>query len=89
MSLLLSHSFLCFPDAPRTTRAWFLTEEERALAVSRLPPRPQTKLQWNLIKRVLGRWHWYAFSTLFAWSSMLESVGECGRCYLKLSRALI
>ncbi|KAK0537263.1 hypothetical protein OC835_001797 [Tilletia horrida] len=72
------YGFLCFPDAPRTTRAWFLTEEERALAVSRLPPRPQTKLQWNLIKRVLGRWHWYAFSTLFAWSSMLESVGING-----------
>ncbi|CAD6964057.1 unnamed protein product [Tilletia controversa] len=71
-------SFLCFPDVPQTTRAWFLTEAERKLAVTRLPPRPHTKLEWNLVKRVLGRWRWYAFSALFAWSSMLESVGING-----------
>ncbi|CAD7068025.1 unnamed protein product [Tilletia caries] len=44
-------SFLCFPDVPQTTRAWFLTEAERKLAVTRLPPRPHTKLEWNLVKR--------------------------------------
>ncbi|CAD6891790.1 unnamed protein product [Tilletia caries] len=49
-------------------------EAECKLAVTRLPPRPHTKLEWNLVKRVLGRRRWYAFSALFAWSSMLESV---------------
>ncbi|KAE8256410.1 hypothetical protein A4X13_0g2659 [Tilletia indica] len=72
------YGFLCFPDAPQTTHAWFLTDAERKLAVTRLPPRPHTKLEWNLVRRVLGRWHWYAFSALFAWSSMLESVGING-----------
>ncbi|KDN53324.1 MFS general substrate transporter [Tilletiaria anomala UBC 951] len=68
------YGYLTFPDTPRTTTSFFLTEEERKLAVSRLPERPMTKLSWDLLSRTLKRWHWYAFSMLFAWSSMLESV---------------
>lgn len=71
------YGFLVFPDTPRKTKSWFLTSEERELAISRLPQSkgPRTYLSWDLVKRCLGRWHWYAFSALFAWSSMLESVG--------------
>lgn len=82
------YGFLCFPGTPtrgRRNGAWFLTEAERKLAVARLPPRPHTQLGWDLVRRVLGRWHWYAFSALFAISSMLESVGSNGLMQLWLA----
>lgn len=67
--------FLLFPDTPRKTKAWFLSQEERELAVSRLPAHEPTKMSWNLAKRVLGRWHFYLFGLLFGFGSMLESAG--------------
>ncbi|PWN53439.1 MFS general substrate transporter [Violaceomyces palustris] len=70
--------FIMFPDTPRSTKAWFLTEEERQLAIARLPEKGKTKMSWDLIKRVLGRWHWYGFSALFGISALLESVGING-----------
>ena len=77
------YGFFCFPGTPtrgqgRSNSVWFLTDEERMLAIERLPPKPKTKLSPDLVKRVLLRWHWYAFSALFAISSMLESVGSNG-----------
>jgi ACS family pantothenate transporter-like MFS transporter len=84
------YGFLCFPGTPtmgrgRNKTVWFLSEEERQLAITRLPPKPKTKLSPDLIKRVLLRWHWYAFSALFAISSMLESVGSNGIIQLWLA----
>ncbi|SPO20419.1 probable FEN2 - Pantothenate permease [Ustilago trichophora] len=67
--------FLLFPDTPRKTKAWFLSEEERELAVKRLPQHEPTKMSWNLVKRVFGRWHIYMFGMLFGFGSMLESAG--------------
>lgn len=67
--------FLLFPDTPRKTKAWFLSEEERTCAVERLPQHEPTKMSWNLAKRVFGRWHIYLFGLLFGFGSMLESAG--------------
>ncbi|UZJ53326.1 hypothetical protein CBS101457_002646 [Exobasidium rhododendri] len=84
------YGFLCFPGTPtmgrgRSGRVWFLSEEERQLAIDRLPRKPHTKMSLDLFKRVLLRWHWYAFSALFAISSMLESVGSNGIIQLWLA----
>lgn len=84
------YGFVCFPGTPtmgqgKRKRAWFLSEEQRRLAIDRLPPRPKTRLSVDLFKRVLLRWHWYAFSALFAVSSMLESVGSNGVIQLWLA----
>lgn len=67
--------FALFPDTPRKTKAWFLTEEERQCAVERLPAHQPTKMSWDLVKRVFGRWHIYMFGLLFGFGSMLESAG--------------
>ena len=67
--------FIFFPDTPRRTKAWFLSESERQLAVARLPEQGKTRLSRDLFRRVLGRWHIYWFSALFGISSMLESAG--------------
>ncbi|KAJ7109491.1 MFS general substrate transporter [Mycena epipterygia] len=54
------YGFLFFPDTPETTSARYFSPEERELAISRLPPKPKTKLDLTLIRRVLGRWRIYA-----------------------------
>lgn len=51
--------FVMFPNTPDKCDAFWLTEEEKRLAITRLPPRdpnaPGHKLGWSLIKRVLFR----------------------------------
>lgn len=59
------YGFFFFPDTPDTCTAFYFTEEELSLAKSRMMPREPSKFDWSVFKRVLGRWHWYAFS--FAW----------------------
>ncbi|KAJ7709806.1 MFS general substrate transporter [Mycena rosella] len=64
------YGFLCFPDTPETTSARYFSPEERKLAISRLPPKPKTKLDLTLIRRVLGRWRIYAMCLI--WFSTLK-----------------
>ncbi|KZT20783.1 MFS general substrate transporter [Neolentinus lepideus HHB14362 ss-1] len=73
------YGFLVFPDVPATTRAFYLSEEERLLSHDRLEPvqdADRHRLSWNLIRRLLGRWRWYACSLLFAISGETESFGS-------------
>ncbi|KAL6942813.1 hypothetical protein ACO0RG_001777 [Hanseniaspora osmophila] len=44
------------------------TPEELAYAKHRLPVKDETKtnLNWSTIKRVVGSWHWWMFSTVWA-----------------------
>ncbi|EIN10585.1 MFS pantothenate transporter [Punctularia strigosozonata HHB-11173 SS5] len=72
------YGFLVFPDTPTTTTAFYLTQEERALAIDRLRgvDKDQHHLSWSLLRRVLGRWRWYACSLLFAISGETESIGS-------------
>lgn len=71
------YGFLIFPDVPATTKAFYLSEEERLLSSDRLDSdtvhRP---LSWNLFRRVLSRWRWYACSLLFMISGETESFGS-------------
>ncbi|KAK7695529.1 hypothetical protein QCA50_000165 [Cerrena zonata] len=73
------YGFLIFPDVPATTKAFYLSEEERLLSSDRLDKgrdlthEPPT---WNLLKRVVSRWRWYACSLLFAISGETESFGS-------------
>lgn len=57
-------TYFFLPDTPDTTTAWFLTTEERALAVERVrkagtaPPAPVTL---RTFVKIMTRWRWYAF----------------------------
>ncbi|KAL1709518.1 major facilitator superfamily domain-containing protein [Schizophyllum commune] len=75
---IAGYGFVCFPGVPGKVGVWYLTESERELAVARLPPRPKTRMGWDLIGRCLRSWQWYAFTLLFAVSSMLEAPGFVG-----------
>ncbi|TGZ85330.1 MFS general substrate transporter [Ascodesmis nigricans] len=67
------YGFLIFPDTPETTRAFYLTAKEKTLSRTRLPEKPETKLSWDIFKRVLGRWHFWMFSILWAITGEVES----------------
>ncbi|KAF8640079.1 hypothetical protein AX17_001319 [Amanita inopinata Kibby_2008] len=73
------YGFLVFPNLPATTKAFYLSEEERSIACTRLAGRVEVNpgsLSWRLVRRVLGRWRWYACSLLFAISGETESFGS-------------
>ncbi|GBE79336.1 Pantothenate transporter liz1 [Sparassis crispa] len=70
------YGFLVFPDLPATTKAFYLTEEERVLARERVETTKKSthgKVTWDLVRRILGRWRWYGCSLLFAVSGETES----------------
>ena len=62
-----------FPDTPHTVKAWWLSEEERQLCVSRLPPTEHVKMTWPVLlrslRRILKTWRWYLFTALFTLSA--------------------
>lgn len=67
------YGFICFPDVPDQCSSFYFSDEEKALAKSRLPPKPQTKLDKSAFKRVCGSWHWWLFSLLWAIGGENES----------------
>ncbi|GAA5865031.1 hypothetical protein JCM8547_007688 [Rhodosporidiobolus lusitaniae] len=73
------YGLFAFPDTPATTRTRFLTAEQRALAISRLPVKPgKTKFEWSLVGRVLGRWHLWALSVVWIAGGALEGYSAWG-----------
>ncbi|KAJ5110646.1 Pantothenate transporter liz1 [Penicillium argentinense] len=67
--------FLLFPDTPSTTKAPYLTSEERAMAIARIPESGTEKVRLNLtfVKRVFTSWYWYAFVMLWIIAGETES----------------
>ncbi|KAL2809653.1 major facilitator superfamily domain-containing protein [Aspergillus granulosus] len=60
--------YIVFPDIPSSKKPLTLSPAEHALAQKRLEGQtapPQLQLYRSIFKRVLGRWHFYAFVTLW------------------------
>ncbi|KAK2466374.1 hypothetical protein APHAL10511_002016 [Amanita phalloides] len=73
------YGFLVFPNLPADTNAFYLSNEERTIAVSRLEGKVRAhapSLSWKLARRVLSCWRWYGCSLLFAISGETESFGS-------------
>ncbi|KAF3808301.1 Pantothenate transporter liz1 [Colletotrichum gloeosporioides] len=68
------YGFIAFPDTPTSTRAWWLTDEEKRLAVDRLPEVKKSRgtLGWSLVSRILKTWHWLGFVFLWIFASNTE-----------------
>lgn len=68
------YGFLCFPDVPHTTRAFYLSAAERALAVRRVdeqrghePPTGGDRLvSWGVAARIFTSWQVYAFTLAYS-----------------------
>ncbi|KAF8517887.1 MFS general substrate transporter [Hysterangium stoloniferum] len=71
------YGFLMFPDVPATTKAFYLSEEERRLANERVDAETRRRtLSRKAVRRILSRWRWYGCSLLFAISGETESFGS-------------
>lgn len=73
------YGFLIFPDVPLTTKAFYLSEDEKRLASDRLQGEIQVArkpVSWATVRRILGKWRWYGCSLLFAISGETESFGS-------------
>lgn len=68
------YGFVFFPDVPEKA-SWVLSTAEKELARQRLPPRDPTRLDWSVVRRIAGRWHWWLFSLLWAIAGENESFG--------------
>lgn len=68
------YGLVLFPDTPSTTRAPYLTGDERSLAVARVPEVIEhTNLTWRFLKRVLLSWQWWGFVILWVIAGETES----------------
>ncbi|KAL7420600.1 hypothetical protein Q5752_004551 [Cryptotrichosporon argae] len=89
---IAAYGFLMFPDTPQTVKAFWLSEDERALCLSRLPPTPHAKLTMGLftssLKRIVSTWRFYLFTLLFTISATsFEKVGVYSEFSLWLKAA--
>jgi len=70
-------TFFFLPDTPYTTKAWFLTEEERVLALERVRKQgtaPPGELSFKHVASVLTRWRWYGFVIAYVVSHSFPSL---------------
>ncbi|KAF1966665.1 pantothenate transporter-like protein [Bimuria novae-zelandiae CBS 107.79] len=68
------YGFLLFPDTPQTTKAPYLTVDEKALAISRIPEVPErTPISWGFLKHCFSTWYWYFFVVLWIIAGESES----------------
>ncbi|KAJ5894162.1 hypothetical protein N7495_005853 [Penicillium taxi] len=72
-------TYICLPDTPYTTRAWFLSQSDRDLAkerVQRAGKAPPVKITLRKIQKILSSWKWYAF--VLGYVLYGESCGSSG-----------
>ncbi|KAK8849531.1 hypothetical protein IAR55_004865 [Kwoniella newhampshirensis] len=74
------YGFIMFPGDPHTTKAFWLTEEERQMCLDRLPHTEHAKMTFSTlgrsIKKLTTTWRWYLFTALFTVSATaFEKVG--------------
>lgn len=68
------YGYFLFPDTPSTTSAPYLSAEERALAMSRVPEVPEQKpISLTFVKRVFRSWQFYGFVVLWIIAGETES----------------
>ncbi|KAF3016467.1 hypothetical protein E8E14_008733 [Neopestalotiopsis sp. 37M] len=68
------YGFLFFPDTPQTTTAFYLSETEKALAISRVPiVEERSPITLGFAKKVLTSWYWWGFVGLWIIAGETES----------------
>lgn len=73
------YGLIFFPDTPQDCKAFYFSEEEIELALTRVKrPTLKNKFDWTVFKRVFGNWHWYMFVMLFAGAGQCESFNMNG-----------
>lgn len=70
---IVVYGFFLFPDTPDTCKVFYFTEEEVEIARKRVPNPPKDSIDWSVVKRVVGSWHWWLFSLLWVFGGENES----------------
>ncbi|KAL7796424.1 major facilitator superfamily domain-containing protein [Trichoderma afarasin] len=69
-----AYGFFFFPDTPRNTTAFYLTDDEKALAVARVPVvEEHSPITFRFLKKVLLSWYWWGFVMLWVIAGETES----------------
>jgi len=74
-------TYVFLPDTPYTTRAWFLTQNERDIAAARVLKAGKAapeKITVATFKRILKSWKWYAFVAGYVVSRCLSTCVQIG-----------
>ncbi|CZR64300.1 uncharacterized protein PAC_14198 [Phialocephala subalpina] len=80
--------FAIFPDVPNGKKPRMLSQEDFDFAAKRLQglvAPTQVKVSWGLLKRILGRWHFWVF--VFHWCMLDQNIQPSGTpmsLYLKV-----
>lgn len=68
------YGFFFFPDTPRTTQAMYLTDDEKRLAVARVPlVEDKSPMSLRFFKRALSSWFFWGFVVLWIIAGETES----------------
>ncbi|KAI0393894.1 MFS general substrate transporter [Xylariaceae sp. FL0594] len=68
------YGFIFFPDTPATTKAFYLTAEQKALAVSRVPPvEDRSPWSWSFFRKSLTSRFFWGFMGLWIIAGETES----------------
>lgn len=74
MSLPVACSvWFLLPDYPHNTKAWYLTEADKELAMKRCANQGKAnitgKMDMALVKRMFGNWRWYVLVIMYIFVS--------------------
>ncbi|KAI1822674.1 MFS general substrate transporter [Xylaria intraflava] len=73
------YGFIFFPDTPATTKAFYLTDKQKALAVARVPPaEDRSPWSWSFFRRSLTSRFFWGFTVLWIIAGETESFGSNG-----------
>lgn len=68
LPVALSVWFL-LPDYPHNTKAWYLTEADKALALKRAANQGKAEttgvMDLKLVKRMFGNWRWWVLTCMY------------------------
>ncbi|PVH93768.1 pantothenate transporter-like protein [Periconia macrospinosa] len=68
------YGFFLFPDTPRNTQAPYLSAEEKAMAIARVPEvSERTPISMGFLKHCFSTWYWYFFVILWILAGETES----------------
>ncbi|KAB5533651.1 major facilitator superfamily domain-containing protein [Coniochaeta sp. 2T2.1] len=67
--------FVSFPDLPETTKAWYFSQEEKDMALSRIPPKSEDghRIGWSIIRRTLLKPDFWIFVMFWVIGGALEA----------------
>ncbi|EOO03497.1 putative pantothenate transporter protein [Phaeoacremonium minimum UCRPA7] len=85
---LAVYTYACFPDTPLTTQAFYLTADEKELAVARLNRQPEHihgEVTKSSFKRIFSTWHIYGFCFIWTMGSNCEMFSSNAVMQLYLS----